>query len=700
MTISDAGALKAGLPRTWGAFFGRYGAFTPTQLAAIPRVLAGDNVVVCAATASGKTEAALAPLIERHLPATMLGQELRVIYVLPTRALITDLASRLASPLERLRLRCAVKTRDLNNFSPKHPSALLLTTPESLDSLLAKDPKSLITVRAVVIDELHSFDGTARGDQLRALLNRLRIVRAHAYSVGDAPDGTLQYVALSATLGQPAAVAARYFPMPQVVQVAGARAIRAELIDASTPAMPSHDVGKVLGDVLRSFRVRGWAKALAFCNTRAEVELYAAATRRAGSPFGESVFTHYSNLDRERRAEVEAQFASADAALCFASSTLELGIDIGNIDGVLLIGAPGSAASFAQRIGRAGRRKNITRTICFYRTPLERLLFDALLTLTTRGNESDALTALAPFRPSVAIQQIFSLIKQSPTGSVRLRPLLEVLAGMVTARDLEAILGELQAQSYLVIGRPGEWRAGARLNRLIDAQAYEHTPLSLYSNIQADNAQTITIRDRVSQRPIARVDRQWLQRSNFTLEGRQVEVSWDDGAAVWVSNQGSTPAEDQPFFRSARQLLSFELAQQLPRELGLTPDTASLVETEDGWLCFHWLGDLYGHLMLDLLRYTLAVDPLDQTGVGLLLREQPRTLPVFTTEQVWDTIDDQLRQYEGLLALGAYQKLLPDDVRRRAVMAAVDIPRFVAVTGRLRLQLADTATAARLRALG
>src|SRR5205085_11934858 len=77
-------------------------------------------------------------------------------------------------------------------------------------------------------------------------------------------------------------------------------------------------------DYLGTFRQRGWRKALAFCNTRAEVESYAAAVRAAGSPFGEAVYVHYSNLEWERRCEIEQQFAQAQAAICFASSTLEL----------------------------------------------------------------------------------------------------------------------------------------------------------------------------------------------------------------------------------------------------------------------------------------------------------------------------------------------------------------------------------------
>ena len=222
--------LKSRLPRTWPPFFARHGTFTPAQLAAIPPLLDGQNVILCAPTASGKTEAALAPLIERHLPPARTTHHVTLLYLLPTRALINDVANRLATPLETLRVTLAVKTRDVNTFDPRRPADLLLTTPESLDALLATNPKTLANVRAVVIDELHVLDGGVRGDQLRAVLNRLRQVRAYAAHSGDAPDDQIQYVALSATLAEPAPAAARYFPAAQVISVPGGRTLEVELL--------------------------------------------------------------------------------------------------------------------------------------------------------------------------------------------------------------------------------------------------------------------------------------------------------------------------------------------------------------------------------------------------------------------------------------------------------------------------------------
>jgi ATP-dependent Lhr-like helicase len=224
-------ALKERLPRTWPAFFERHGNFTAIQLATIPPLLEGHNVIVCAPTASGKTEAALAPLVERHCHHDSAG--LSILYLTPTRALVNDLSARLAHPLQLLRLSIGMRTRDLSTFDPAHPPNVLLTTPESADSLLAGHARIFANLRAIVLDELHLLDRTPRGDQVRVILSRLRRIRDYARTCGDAPDAALQYAALSATFAHPAAVAARYFPAARVIQVGGGRLIDAEQIRLS-----------------------------------------------------------------------------------------------------------------------------------------------------------------------------------------------------------------------------------------------------------------------------------------------------------------------------------------------------------------------------------------------------------------------------------------------------------------------------------
>jgi ATP-dependent Lhr-like helicase len=705
-------ALKARLPRTWPAFFERHGNFTPAQLAAIPALLDGHNVLLCAPTASGKTEAAVAPLIERHCPPGRPAQGPRILYLTPTRALASDLAARLAHPLESLGLTLGIKTHDHSTFRPNRPPDLLITTPESADSMLAARAQTFAGLRAIVLDELHLFDGTPRGDQLRAVLSRIRRVRAYAFGRGDAPDAYIQHAALSATIE--ATIADRYFDNPFAFHIPGSRVIAAETL----PIAP--DGAGALIDHLATFRARGWRKALAFCNSRSEVEAYATAVR-ARSPFDDAVYVHYSNIEARRRREIERSFAEADAAICFASSTLELGIDIGDIDVVILIGPPGSRDSLLQRIGRGNRRGGRMRVVCFYRTPLERLLFAALLgdhrpptghedlygrpsvaaSVQTPSQPSLAIPQQTYFRPAIAVQQIFSLLKQSRTAAVRLAELARLFAGMLTPDDLQAILGELHLRDYLKVGRPGEWRPGERLNELFDRQSGARPGPSVYSNIQSADVRQIEIRDQHTQQTIARVDTLWLSREALTLEGRPVNVEWCDGEALWVAayRAGGTERHDPALFRSARQLLSYDLARLLPVQLGLPPDGAPLVGTPEGWYWFHWLGDLYGQAALDLLRYRISVHESAQPSLCVRLADEPQVLPVWTEEQVIRYLEDNYRRFESLLALGPFQTLLPLKLRRRAIVEQFDVPRFLGAVAALRPIAAPESQAEDLMAL-
>lgn len=686
--------LKARLPRTWPAFFARHGSFTATQLAAIPPLLDGANVMLCAPTAGGKTAAVLAPLIERHCPPVRPPATLRILYLTPTRALVNDLHARLAPALELIGVTLGVKTRD-SAFRPTRAPDLLLSTPESLDSLLTSRAKFFTDLRAVVLDELHLFAGTARGDQLRVLLNRIRRIRAYAAAQGTAPDAALQVAALSATSAAPATMAAAYAQPVELIQVRGRRALEAEQFYLAP------DDNAALRDYLATFRARGWRKALVFCNSRVEVEAYAAATRE-NSPFGSAVYVHYSNLEPQRRRDIETQFAADETAICFSSSTLELGIDIGSIDVVILIGPPGSPASFAQRIGRGNRRRGSTRVACFYRSALEELLFAALLAETeeTRHSAPDqAAPALAPFRPSVAIQQIFSLIKQSPTAAVRLSELSELFAGMLSPDDLQAIVAQLRQRDYLKDGRPGEWRAGARLNKLYDEQSGTQVSLSIYSNIQINEARLLAVRDQHTGETVARVETSWFDRELMTLEGRPVNIEWYDGEALWVSSYQGQDVARQMAYRSARQLLSYELARLIPARLGLPPGSAPYVAAPEGWYWFHWLGDLYGRAALDLLRYRVAAHATAAPGLALYLPGEPPALPDWSEGRVVQYLRDAYRQYEPLLDLGPFQPLLPITLRRRAVVEQFDVPRFLDAIADLRLLAAAEALTADLTRL-
>jgi hypothetical protein len=339
---------------------------------------------------------------------------------------------------------------------------------------------------------------------------------------------------------------------------------------------------------------------------------------------------------------------------------------------VLLIGPPGSPGSFTQRIGRGDHRLGTTRVACFYRTPLERLLFETL------AAQPDSLLTASPaaFR-AVAIQQIFSLIKQSLTAALRLAELEQLFADMLSSADLLAILGELQLRDYLKVGRPGEWRAGDRLNKLFDEQIGAQVSLSIYSNVQSSAAAIIDIRDQHTQQTVARVDAQWFDRPVLTLEGRPVNVQWSDGEVLWVASYQGQELAEQLNYRSARQFLSYELTRWIPPQLGLAPGAAPFVAAPEGWWWFHWLGDRYGRAALDLLRYRVPAHETDQIGLCLRVPDEPQTPPAWTAAQVTRYLEDNYRLFEPMLALGPFQHLLPLKLRCRAVVEQFDVAGFL-----------------------
>ncbi|MCB0126777.1 MAG: DEAD/DEAH box helicase, partial [Caldilineaceae bacterium] len=487
--MTSAHQLQKQLPRTWPVFFARHGNFTPIQQQAIPSILAGENTLISAATAAGKTEAALAPLLERHLfGASKLGAGkpigLTILYICPTRALVRDLYERLAHPLEFLAVSLSMKSGDTGPVSTSRPPVVLITTPESTDSLLTRSPRLFGTLHAIVLDEIHLFDHSPRGDHLRCLLRRIDTIRAYRQKeLGQETVPPLQRIALSATLPDPHGVAQRYLvdrdqgKTPTLIHIPGTRQL-----DATLYAM----VG--LGDLVRALDLRAGGgiasrKSLVFCNTRNEVEQTAAYLREY-LPFAAEVFVHYSNLDPALRRDVEDGFAAAAVAICVSTSTLELGIDIGSIDDIVLIGPPPTITSFLQRIGRGGRRTDRTQVLCLARSALEEVRFHALLALAAPSSNFSAANSAASslptyhFRLSVLVQQIFSMLKQSPTGGVRLADLQRVLPEPVAEEVLRDILGNLTLLGYLQPGRLGEWRAGPTLDELLDAH-------EIYSNIGA-----------------------------------------------------------------------------------------------------------------------------------------------------------------------------------------------------------------------
>lgn len=683
--LSHLRELKEKLPHTWSAFLARFGRFTEIQALAVEPLLAGKNCLLISSTASGKTEAALMPFIERlkQTSKLRLPNSLQLVYVVPTRALTRDLARRLGQPLEQLAISMQIKTGDEPALKGARPPQLLLTTPESLDSLLANRPRMLKDVRAVVLDEIHLLDNTARGDQLRVLLNRLRRVRRYAFSRGDSLNDEVQFCALSATAHDPLAMAARYFVEPEIVQSAGQRRFHAELIEMQG--------GQSLVARFADFQRRGIRKVIAFCNSRAECEELARACRQH-SPFGDHVFVHHASLDGRVRHATERQFTASEVALCFATSTLELGIDIGDLDLVMLIGPPENTSAFLQRIGRSNRRAARVAVVCFFRGMIEQAMFQVFIRAAASG-ELEAGHYF--FRPSIVVQQLCSYIKQTRHGEIAPDAAYELFASpagapLIAKKTYQAIIEHLIDKDYFVALPNGVLRPGARWQTL-----YEHR--EIYSNLIDMQRHSMEVVDEMTGRKLGSLEWGASRGTTFLFGGQAHRAKRAQGRRLIVQAADEEKAASAPSFRSAWRPLSRELTKAVGMQLGL-PQAASASEiavvrerhevldanhtpsppASSRMRVFHCAGDAYGFVLGDLLENLYNVKVSQQTSFCFLIEGELReALLPFDAAQVRAQVLRRWKQTESWFDMGCFHKELPVMVRRESVVEAFDIDSFL-----------------------
>jgi ATP-dependent Lhr-like helicase len=651
--------LQTRLSHTWPLFFARHGRFFPVQLQAIPPILEGHETLVIAATASGKTEAVIAPLLERNWKNLQSPiSNLSILYICPTRALVRDLFERLREPLADSGITLAMKTGDV--VLPRQTPALLLTTPESTDALLTRTPKLFRNLQAIVLDEIHLFDNSPRGDHMRCLLNR--ITRIQQYN---RPSAKLaQRVALSATVPDPAGVAQRYLQNETIIQVSGGRVIEAEI-------RPLYD----LTELVDALAQRPSQKSLIFCNSRTEVEQTAAYLRQH-LPHHADIFVHYSNLDAAMRIDVETRFAAAATAVCVSTSTLELGIDIGSVDDVVLLGAPLDLTSFMQRIGRGSRRREQTRVLCLPKSPGEWARFEALLALAKSEEQSDSRgqspisslqSPIYSFRPSVLIQQIFSLTKQSPTGSVRRADVRRMAPPEVSETEIGAILSQLTFSGYLQSGRLGEWKPDLKLQEMLDRH-------EIYSNIGAD-ALTATAVDAFSSKVIAQTERVYAPGTVVLFGGQPMRVVWQQGLRFGLAPAPGESADEMLRFAKSYAAVPFDVTQAVARLLELKRGQMAILTQEPGIWLFHFWGTVWGMLLTAVLRaHGFSAEVGNE--YCLYVRLPLTQLPLWDDKKGEQAVRDTAVSLGNRLEMGRFHSLLPIDIALTAVLRQINLPAF------------------------
>lgn len=356
------------------------------QEQAVSPVLEGRDVLISSATASGKTEAAFLPICSalEDTAANALG----AVYIAPLKALIND---------QQIRLEALFDVID-GSVTPWHgdiaahvkrrlveqPRGALLITPESLEALFVTRgtamPGLAQHLRFIVVDELHAFIGTERGRQLQSLMHRLEL----------AAGSPVARIGLSATLGDTGLAAEFLRPgrggeVEQITSAAQGREVKLQVrgyirerpqapvqvgqaSDEADEEMEELAAGDDIDIAQHLFRTLRGTTNLAFANRRSDVELHADLLRRLAERenLPNEFFPHHGSLSRDIREDAEDRLRGPRPTTVVATTTLEMGIDIGSVDSIAQIGPPSSVASLKQRLGRSGRTADAPSVIRIY----------------------------------------------------------------------------------------------------------------------------------------------------------------------------------------------------------------------------------------------------------------------------------------------------------------------------------------------
>ncbi len=409
----------------------------PLQAQAVPPVLRGDDCILIAPTAGGKTEAALLPLLTRMEDEEWRG--LSVLYICPLKALLNNLAPRVAAYAAWLGRDASVRHGDTQSGERRRQMvdrpSILLTTPESLEAMLVStlmDSQHMFgDVRAVVIDEVHAFAGDDRGWHLLATLERVSAVAGRP----------LQRIGLSATVGNPK----RLLGWLQGTHTGRARTVVRPAVEGATePELALDYVGSVRNAARVVSGIHAGEKRLLFADSRKTVEAVAVELR----DLGVDTYVSHSSLSVGERRRAEEAFATARDCVIVSTSTLELGIDVGDLDRVVQLGAPLTVASVLQRLGRSGRRSGSRRNATFLATEDEELLRAGGLLLLLEEGFVESVTP-PPEPRHIAAQQLLGLALQK--GRISIRDELEWMArlGLASGGDLVRIASALTESQYL-----------------------------------------------------------------------------------------------------------------------------------------------------------------------------------------------------------------------------------------------------------
>ncbi len=593
--VSPRAAL-ASLPDPLARWFvQRFGEPTAAQRLAWPALAVGHNLLLSAPTGTGKTLAAFLPILgqlfgEAQLsasPWSCLTRGVRWLYVSPLKALgndacrglwavVTELADFLPADLPAPRI--AVRTGDTPDRERRaqrdDPPDILLTTPESLAVLLSlPDAGSLFAgLRGVVVDEVHALAPTKRGADLSLSLERLEGLAG----------GPLRRIGLSATAAPPE-VAARFL-------VGAGRPCAAGLVGEAAPPelayRPLEGGPRFLRELVTTLEpeLRQLRSTLVFTNARGLAERLARALRHAMPDWDAAIAVHHAALAAERRRDVERRFKCGQLRAVVSSTSLELGIDVGGVDLVVLVHPPGDVVRLLQRVGRAGHGPGrVRRGLVLTAGPAE--LLEATVTgASGRAGQCEPLR-LADRPLDVLCQQILGMATAGPCSADDVFAFARRAAPFhdLQRRDFDDCLAYLfGTDRFGAQWLPPRLEGDADCFTVRDARTARLLRRNLGTILSEETTAVVLLREPAGDEPVdeldvvasrgrkhslavGEVDRPFAERlqpgDRFLLDGRCLEVRHPEAGTLLVEEVPGRPAV--PRWSGEGWPLSTELARRL-----------------------------------------------------------------------------------------------------------------------------------------
>ena len=663
---------------------------TMVQELSIPEIIDGKNAIILAPTAGGKTEAAFFPVLHIINEESITGTS--VIYVSPIKALLNNQEERLKQLSSFIYGNVFKWHGDVSSYekirSLKNPPNILMITPESLEVILMnkkidKD-EFFKNIRFVVIDEIHSFAGGERGVHLMAVIERIQ-----NYSQND-----IQRIGLSATVGNPSTIGK---------WMQGSRKRQRIVIDppkSNTQKMIEIKVvnkeEKFSEEVYK--RISG-KKALFFSNSRRAAEMI----KKELEGTNIDAYVHHSSVDKRFREIAEERFKLGNNTCIIATSTLELGIDIGNLDIVLQLDSPNTVSSFLQRIGRTGRRKGSIAHYVFFPTRRDKLLLSiAILNLSIKRWVEDVYVSKISY--DIMFQQILTM---SLAGfGVDKDLIFNVLSKVysfsgISKNDYENLIKYMEDKNYIQIDR-NKIYIDNETERVFGRQNF----MELYSAFETTKEFTVKFRNR----PIGTLERWFVnalgENFQFILAGKywQTDKIDHDKSIVyvieastampprWISGEGfysyelsqeilevMSGDEEYPFLNSYENSLLQEIRYE-EKLFGIRCGKMIIEEKKDGFEFHTYAGNRVNYTLamaLSLINSMLDAKSISWSGFKIVSADKDFKPTVNKILDIINEIKSKDNYFIGIssvleekvpdIPMSKYQKYLPDNLRKKMI---------------------------------